>query len=134
MSDNSRRYPNLKLVLSENGVGWIASVLSLADWTETLEQAAEPKDEPLPSEIFRNHIFGCFIREPITPKLLDELGSDNIVVETDFPHTATNWPHSLERVHECMAAIDDDAKRKIPRGNAERVFNFVPAEPPVLVD
>lgn len=132
-SDNFERYPNLKIALSENGVGWIPSVLSLADWTETLNRTAEPDDGPMPTEIFREHVFGCFIHEPITAKLLDEIGADNVMVETDFPHTATNWPKSLEFVDECLAGLPDDVRRKIVRGNAERVFNFVPAEPPVLV-
>ena len=132
-SDNFERYPNLRLALSENGVGWIPSVLSLADWTETLNRIAEPNDGPLPTDIFREHIFGCFIDEPITPKLIAEVGVDNIMIETDFPHTATNWPRSMERVDACLAGIPDEARRKILRGNAERVFDFVAAAPPALV-
>lgn len=128
-SGNFERYPHLRLALSENGVGWIPSVLSLADWTETLNRTVEPNDAPMPSDIFRAHIYGCFIHEPITPKLLDEIGVENIMVETDYPHTATNWPHSLDRVNESLAGLPDDARYKILRGNAERVFNFTPAEP-----
>ena len=132
-SGNFERYPNLKLALSENGVGWIPSVLSFADWTETINRTVEPDDSPMPSEVFREHIFGCFIDEPITPKLLQEVGVDNIMIETDFPHTATNWPNSMERVNSCLAGIPDEARHKILRGNAERVFDFVAAEPPILV-
>lgn len=133
-SDNFSRYPNLRIALSENGVGWIPSVLSLADWTESLNRLVEPKDGPMPSDIFREHIFGCFIHEPITPKLLDELGADNIMIETDFPHTATNWPHSMRQVQECMAGIPEEARSKILRGNAERVFKFTAAQPPAPAD
>ena len=131
-SELFQQYPNLKLALSENGVGWIPSVLSLADWTETLNRLAEPADGPLPSDIFREHIYGCFIDEPITPELLKVLGTDNIMIETDFPHTATNWPHSMDRVDVCLQGIPDESRRKILRGNAERVFSFTPADPPVL--
>ena len=132
-SGNFEKFPNLKLVLSENGVGWLPSVLSLADWTEQMNRTGDAaEDGPLPSEVFRRHIYGCFIHEPITPKLLDELGEDNIMIETDFPHTATNWPNSMERIKECMVDITDVSRRKILRGNAERVFGFVSAEPPVL--
>lgn len=129
------RYPELRLVLSENGVGWIPSVLSLADWTEELNRAGDAAEEarPLPSQVFQEHVYGCFIDEPIRPKLLDELGVDHIMVETDFPHTATNWPHSMERVDVCLQGLSDEARRKILRGNAERVFDFVPVEPPVPV-
>ncbi len=129
------QYPDLKLVLSENGVGWIPSVLSLADWSEELQRAGDDDQmaRPIPSEVFREHVFGCFIDEPIRPKLLDEIGVDNIMIETDFPHTATNWPNTMERVDACLQDISDVAREKILRGNAERVFSFVPAEPPLLV-
>ncbi len=132
-SGNFERYPNLTVALSENGIGWIPSVLSLADWEETLNRRVEPNDGPMPSELFRAHIYGCFIDEPVTPKLLEEVGTDNIMIETDFPHTATNWPNSMERVNECLAGIPDDARWKILRGTAERLFGFIPAEPPTLV-
>ncbi len=131
-SELFKQYPNLVLALSENGVGWIPSVLSLADWTEKLNRLAEPSDAPMPSDVFREHIIGCFIDEPITPELVAELGADNIMIETDFPHTATNWPHSMDRVDASLQGIPADVRHKILRGNAERAFSFTPAEPPVL--
>ena len=129
------QYPHLKVVLSESGVGWIPSALSLSDWTEQLYRAGDAAEmrRPLPSEVFREHVYGCFIDEPITPKLLDEVGVDNIMIESDFPHTATNWPQSVQRIDECLATISDEARSKILRSNAERVFNFVAAEPPIAV-
>jgi predicted TIM-barrel fold metal-dependent hydrolase len=116
-------------------VGWIPSVLSLADWTADVNRYDDPVESarPLPTELFRDQVYGCFIDEPIRPKLLDELGVDKIMIETDFPHTATNWPNSMERVDACMRGIPDDARRKILRDNAEQVFDFVAAEPPLLV-
>ena len=136
------KYPNLKVSLSENGVGWIPSVLSLQDWKSEMNRMAtvrpdEPvtrRDEgPLPSEVFRDHMYGCFVHEPITPELLAIVGEDNVMIETDYPHTATNFPFSLERALDCIAGLPDDVQSKILRGTAERVFNFQPAEPPVLV-
>jgi predicted TIM-barrel fold metal-dependent hydrolase len=135
-SGNFDRYPNLKLALSENGVGWIPSVLSLADWIETMYRDAEAAVGPAartPSDVFREHVYGCFVHEPITETLLDELGEDNIMIECDFPHTATNGPHSMERAQECLGNLSEEVRHKILRGNAERVFQFVPAKPPVIV-
>jgi predicted TIM-barrel fold metal-dependent hydrolase len=131
-SELFQQYPNLTLALSENGVGWIPSVLSLADWTENLNRLAEPSDAPLPSDVFREHIIGCFIDEPITPELVAVVGADNIMIETDFPHTATNWPHSMDRVDVSLQGISAEIRHKILRGNAERAFSFNAAEPPVL--
>jgi predicted TIM-barrel fold metal-dependent hydrolase len=141
------RYPNLRLALSECGIGWIPSALSFADWQERMrrqhlrytgEQATWAKfgeDERLPSEIFRSHILGCFVQEPVNQELVNALGEDNIGIETDFPHIATNWPNSLKMAEECFDDdVPEDVRYKIMRRNAETFFNFKAATPPVLVN
>ena len=95
--------------------------------------ASKSNDDRLPSEIFRAHIYGCFIQEPITPQLVAALGVDNIMIETDYPHIATNWPDSMPLAQQCLETVTDEQRHKIMRGNAERLFSFTPAEPPVLV-
>ena len=42
------------------------------------------------------------------------------------------WPDNIEHALQQMRNLKDDVKYKIMRGNAERVFRFTPAEPPVL--
>ena len=53
--------------------------------------------------------------------------------ETDYPHSDSTWPDCIER----RQAADRPPARaeiqyKILRGNAERLYRFTPAEPPVL--
>ncbi|HET9732340.1 MAG TPA: amidohydrolase family protein [Acidimicrobiales bacterium] len=140
------RFPRLRLALSECGIGWIPSALSFADWQERMRRqhlrytgesarwANFGSDERLPSEIFRAHILGCFVQEPVTRELVETLGEGNIAIETDYPHIATNWPHSLRMAEECFDDdVPEETRYKVMRGNAERFFNFVPAEPPVAV-
>ena len=163
-SGNFERYPNLKVALSENGIGWIPSVLQAADilveysrsrvttptdaennplLTEEARQkaqeaidarAARMQAMPLPSEVFREHMYGCFIHDPLGLRLIEELGVDNVMIETDFPHLTSMWPNSWEQAQESLEGLDDEVKWKVLRGNAERVFKFTPAEPPMLVD
>jgi len=159
-SGNFERFPNLKVALSENGIGWIPSVLAVADWLMemsrsrvtsafdaennpllneearslakiTLEGRAQKQlKERLPSEIFRDHIYGCFIHDPVGLRLLDWIGADNVMIETDFPHNATWYPNSMQKAQESLAGLPDDVRHKILRGNAERVFQFMPSLPP----
>ena len=56
------------------------------------------------------------------------------MIETDFPHNSTWYPYSMEKAQEWTVGLPDDVKWKILRGNAERVFDFTPAEPPVLAN
>ena len=162
-SGNFERFPNLKVCLSENGIGWIPAVLQTADWLiemgrERVTHPADPENEPLlteearasaqrsleakaeraqgerlPSEIFRDHVYGCFIHDPVGLKMLDEIGVDNVMIETDFPHNSTWFPFSMQKAQEGLAGLPSDVKHKILRANAERVFDFSPIAPPVAV-
>jgi predicted TIM-barrel fold metal-dependent hydrolase len=63
-----------------------------------------------------------------------EIGIDNIMIETDYPHSDSTWPDCITHAKKQLSAnttLTDGEKYKILRGNAERLFHFTPAEPPV---
>jgi predicted TIM-barrel fold metal-dependent hydrolase len=80
-------------------------------------------------QVFRDHIFGCFIEETSGLMCLDILGDDNIMIETDYPHTDTTWPDCISVAKKLVEALPLESQYKILRGNAERLFRFTPAEP-----
>ena len=86
-------------------------------------------DVPL-SQLFREHIYGCFIDDEHGVENLRKIGIENCMLETDYPHTDTSFPNSLEQANQRLAALTPEEKYAVMRGNAERVFDFVPAEPP----
>jgi len=156
------RYPNLKVALSENGIGWIPSVLQEADVLvgyartritsptdaennpildeegqqrakEAIDARAERmRNLPLPTEVFKEHMYGCFIYDPLGLENIERIGADNVMIETDFPHFTSRWPHSLDAVSEALLGLDDDVRHKVLRSNAERVYQFTPAEPAAM--
>jgi predicted TIM-barrel fold metal-dependent hydrolase len=95
------------------------------------ERAARMKAMRLPSEMFREHVYGCFINDPLGLRLIDDLGEDNVMIETDFPHLTSMWPHSMAQATASLEGLDQAVKDKVLRGNAERVFKFKAAEPAV---
>jgi predicted TIM-barrel fold metal-dependent hydrolase len=145
------RFPDLKLCLSEGGIGWIPYMLEHLDYTwerqrhwaasglVTLDDAIAGQgggehpesalnfDTP-PSEIFRNHVYGCFIDEQFGVDVIDYIGIDNVMIETDYPHTDSTWPHSREIASERLKKRSDEERFQILQGNAMRVFNFEPAK------
>jgi predicted TIM-barrel fold metal-dependent hydrolase len=156
-----QRYPNLKISLAEGGIGWLpyylersqytveqhrawmshfkkdaASIPGASNYEEvTAEQMGIPDLEHFDvREVFRNHIFGCFIDDIHGLKNIREIGVDNVMIETDYPHSDSTWPNSIQHAHKQLQAADltDEEKFKVLRGNAERVFRFTPAEPPTL--
>jgi predicted TIM-barrel fold metal-dependent hydrolase len=124
-----RRFPQLRVALSEGGVGWIPFYLERVD-RHFHNQTWIDNDfgGKLPSEVFREHVLACFITDPAGLKLADDIGTDILAWECDYPHTDTTWPESPELLwHELQQAkISDRDVHKITWENACRFFNFDP--------
>jgi predicted TIM-barrel fold metal-dependent hydrolase len=141
-----QRYPNLKIALSEGEIGWAPYFLERAEqvldkqryWvkrgTKFMGHAGNEADLDTLDirESFRNHIFGCIIEDRHALKSLDEIGEDNVMCETDYPHSDSTWPNCIDVARDTMKDLPEDVQYKLLRGNAERLYRFTPAEPPVL--
>ena len=77
-----------------------------------------------PSEVFRRHMYGCFIDDAFGARHLEEVGVDNVMIETDFPHGDSSFPTSLENALAALARYPDDVRYKVLQGNARRVFRL----------
>jgi predicted TIM-barrel fold metal-dependent hydrolase len=146
-SDYFERMPALKIALSEGNIGWMPYFLERAEqvvdrqrhWisrtsTEFYNVKAGDSlqadlDRLNVRQAFRDHIFGCFIDETAGLRCLDILGEDNVMVETDYPHTDTTWPDSIGVAKKLVQGLPPETQYKILRGNAERLYRFTPAEP-----
>ncbi|GAA2445911.1 amidohydrolase family protein [Actinomadura vinacea] len=144
-----QRYPKLKIALSEGEAGWIPYFLERAEqvldkqrhWVKKgvkFQQHAGSGAIDLDTldirGTFRDHIFGCIIDDAhaIASIELGELPEDNIMCETDYPHSDTTWPDSIKVIKNRIGHLPEETQYKILRGNAERLYRFTPAEPPVL--
>jgi predicted TIM-barrel fold metal-dependent hydrolase len=125
---NSRMFekaPKLKVALSEGGIGWMPYLLERVDYTwERHRLYTGMSDARRPSDIFRDHIFGCFISDEAGVANIDRIGEDNVMFESDYPHSDSNWPHARKMLEETLANVPDDRARKIAETNARRVYNF----------
>ena len=80
----------------ESGIGWIPFALDALDWQwkNCGVHLEHPEYELLPSEYFKRQIYGCFWFEDANGAqcAIDQLGPDNILYETDFPHPTSMSP------------------------------------------
>jgi predicted TIM-barrel fold metal-dependent hydrolase len=128
-----RRFPDLKVALSEGGIGWIPFYFDRID-RHYQNQGWLHHDAgfggKLPSEVFREHILACYITDPSGLRLRDRIGVDIIAWECDYPHTDTTWPESPEFISNEFreAGCTDDEIHKITCKNACRFFDWDPFE------
>jgi predicted TIM-barrel fold metal-dependent hydrolase len=95
-----RRFPDLRVALSEGGIGWIPFYFDRIDrhyanqvW---LHEGSEGFGDKTPSDVFKEHVLACFITDPSGLELRHRIGVENIAWECDYPHTDTTWPNSPE--------------------------------------
>ncbi|HXQ19629.1 MAG TPA: amidohydrolase family protein [Acidimicrobiales bacterium] len=122
------RHPGLKLVSVESGIGWVPFILEAMDY-EVFENAPEQAAElsRKPSEYFKDHWYATFWFEENQGNLqalVDSVGEDNILFETDFPHPTCLYPKPLDTVAEKMATLTPSARRKILGENAAKLYRL----------
>jgi predicted TIM-barrel fold metal-dependent hydrolase len=126
-----RRFPSLKVALSEGGIGWIPFYFDRIDrhyHNQVWLHHDEDFGNKLPSEVFREHILACYITDPSGLRLRDRIGVDIIAWECDYPHTDTTWPESPEFAWNefQLAGCGDDEIHRITWQNACRFFDWDP--------
>ncbi|HEX3713529.1 MAG TPA: amidohydrolase family protein, partial [Trebonia sp.] len=80
--------------------------------------------ETRPSDLFREHIWGCFIDDFHGVAARHEIGVGNILIEVDYPHSDSNWPSSRKHVAENLAEVPDDEAHQIVELNARKLLRF----------
>jgi predicted TIM-barrel fold metal-dependent hydrolase len=88
------RFPRLRFVSVESGVGWIPAALETFDWQWRGGGIVDehPEYDLLPSEYFRRQIYGCFWFERQTALDAIRTYPDNILFESDYPHPTCQHP------------------------------------------
>lgn len=120
------RFPKLRIVSVESGAGWIPFILEALDY-EMSENA--PNDRAalslLPSEYFKRQIYATtWFERTNLPQLVEAVGEDNIMFETDFPHPTCLYPDPLAVAAENMRDLTPTVRSKILGGNAKALYRL----------
>lgn len=140
-----QKYPNLKIALSEGEAGWVPYFLERAEQVLDKQRHWVKKGQTFGNhaaagaidldtlnvrQTFRDHIFTCVIEDHHAVNNLDEIGEDNVMCETDYPHSDSTWPDCIGTAQRLIKALPEATQYKLLRGNAERLYRFTPAEVP----
>ncbi|MDH1209530.1 amidohydrolase [Pseudomonas chengduensis] len=123
-----KKFPDLRMALSEGGIGWIPYLLERADFTHRHHHAWTNADfgGKKPSDIFRKHFITCFIEDDFGLRNLPDVGEDMVTWECDYPHSDCTWPHSPEVAWESLKRLPKAAIDKVTHLNAMREFSYDP--------
>jgi predicted TIM-barrel fold metal-dependent hydrolase len=57
-------------------------------------------------------------------ELRHEIGLDNIMWESDFPHSDVDLPESKDFVERCLEGVPDAERKQLCYGNAVRTYGL----------
>ena len=129
MSNLFDRFPKLKVVSAESGIGWIPFFLETLEY-QFDEMIAPGSDAAAfakrrPTEYFRDHISVMFWFEQSAPQLLlEEIGINNVLIETDIPHPTCLYPGTLEHFSKVLADVSPDVRRRVLQDNAAALYRI----------
>src|SRR5262249_57546366 len=128
LSDNFERFPGLKCFWAEGDIGWIPYVFQRVDrkWHLSGRFTGHPLPNP-PTSYVKDHVFTCFIEDPVGIRIIDEIGIDQVMMEVDYPHSDSTWPHTGKIVEEQLGGLPHEDIVKITRRNPQRAFDFPPS-------
>ena len=128
------RFPDLKFVSVESGIGWLPFAMHHLDWQ--WKNCGVPQEHPeydlLPSEYFTRQMYGCFWFETDTvASAIEQMGADWILYESDFPHPtcmapgpATSAVEPRQFIAEGLGNLDEDVLQKILHSNAAKLYHM----------
>jgi len=123
------RFPDLKVALSEGGIGWVPMLLDRLDYVMSHSGSGMSgawNGELSPAEALQQHFWFCTIDDPTTLRVRDRIGVDHIMVEVDYPHADSSWPGTQELLEQRFAAIPQAEVALLAHANASSLFRHPP--------
>ena len=116
------RYPNLRVSFGESGAGWLAYALHRMDFE--FEDRFRDLMKLKPSEYWRRQCKCTFQFDPISTKLIDDIGLETLMWGSDYPHTDGIWPESTKYIDEQFAGLTPEQIHKITCENAAKFYRL----------
>ena len=125
-------FPALKYCLTEVSEFWVPSMLEMMDVRASVKHTSGKLGDfrsnlsMKPSEYFgRNCWLGASaLFDEGSTAVRHQIGIDNIMWGTDFPHPEGSWPHTRDKMLKYMTGIDETELTKMLGANAVRCYDL----------
>jgi len=119
------RYPALRVVLGESGIGWIPYVLDRMDYEYEDKYKGQIPLKMKPSEYWRRQCRATFQNDRVGTKLLDDMGVETVMWGSDYPHADGVFPDSQEYISRQFSHLPHEVKRKVTCENTGRFYGLI---------
>lgn len=118
------RFPALKVVLAESGLGWGAYLLEYTDYQAKGDQLPQNGYDLMPSELFKRqcYLVGWYDRASLHVR--HYVGTKNILWSSQFPLATSTWPNTREALAKSFDGVAESDKRKILWENAATLYKI----------
>jgi predicted TIM-barrel fold metal-dependent hydrolase len=126
LSGLCERFPRLRFVSVESGIGWIPFVLEACEYQ--FDELMHTDLEPLslrPTEYFQRQILASFYFEgPRAGAAIGALGARSVMVESDYPHALCLYPDPAETFEPALANLSESERARVLVGNAAELYGI----------
>jgi predicted TIM-barrel fold metal-dependent hydrolase len=118
------KYPDLKIAMSEGGIGWVAMLIDRVDniMARSGYGAGWSDKQNTPTDVLRRNFWFCMIDDPSTIATRHTIGVENILFESDFPHGDGTWPDTQQVMKDVLGDLPVEEIRMIAHENAAKLY------------
>jgi predicted TIM-barrel fold metal-dependent hydrolase len=119
------KHPELKICLSEGGIGWVAGLLDRLDHMRSYHDMYGTWTDALtPAEVMKRNFWFCAIEDPSSFVQRERIGVENILLEQDYPHCDSTWPNTQAVIEREIGGLPADDIERITWRNASELYDF----------
>jgi predicted TIM-barrel fold metal-dependent hydrolase len=119
------RVPQLHVVLAEVDAGWVPYVKEQMDNRMLRKGLGDDlRARRLPSQVVEEHFSFTYITDHFAVRQRHAIGVERLMWSSDYPHSGSDWPNSVQVIHADFAGVPADERDLILAGNACRLYGF----------
>ena len=119
------RFPELRIVSAENGIGWLLPMMHRMDHGFEKYSAVQPEKLSMkPSDYVRRQVWATFQDDPVGLQTHARFGAHNYMWASDFPHSDSTFPDSHGWIDRNFEGIPDAVRARVVRDNAVELYGM----------
>jgi predicted TIM-barrel fold metal-dependent hydrolase len=120
------RFPNLKVLFANTGLGWLGFILEAADHQFANFHLKEQHGYPLtPLELFRRQCYATgHYGEASVRHVCDYPGAANIMWSANLPMANSSWPDTEVSIEHSFRGVEPAVRSQVARDNAAALYRL----------